>query len=100
MGDAVGDHHRLIREQIRLSNGYEVKTIGDCFMVAFKHANDAIAFSIGVQLALYEHQWPTAKSIEGVDDTCRSSGSGNALPRPSIFDSYYCTALNTVPTMS
>ena len=36
MSASVEQHHRLIRKAISSNSGYEVKTVGDSFMVAFK----------------------------------------------------------------
>ena len=52
MSQAVDDHHRLLRKALRANNGYEVKTVGDSFMVAFKNADDAVDFALQAQLDL------------------------------------------------
>lgn len=57
MGPALEQHHELIRQLIRRHSGYEVKTIGDSFMVAFKHAADATSFSLAVQTTLFDADW-------------------------------------------
>ena len=54
---AVEQHHSIIRRLIVKHNGYEVKTIGDSFMVAFKEAKDAVAFGIAVQQSLFAAEW-------------------------------------------
>ena len=46
MSRAVEMHHAEIRTLISKYNGYEVKTIGDSFMIVFKVPNDAIHFSM------------------------------------------------------
>eukprot|EP01062_Namystynia_karyoxenos_P006861 TRINITY_DN1239_c0_g1_i7.p1 TRINITY_DN1239_c0_g1~~TRINITY_DN1239_c0_g1_i7.p1 ORF type:complete len:501 (+),score=83.47 TRINITY_DN1239_c0_g1_i7:1-1503(+) len=38
--------------------GYEVKTIGDSFMVVFDSAEDAVRFGLEAQLALLRQRWP------------------------------------------
>src|SRR5690349_733328 len=43
---ALEVHNRLMREAIAAHNGYEVKTIGDSFMVAFTDAQSAAACAI------------------------------------------------------
>lgn len=40
MTDAIDIHHRVIRELIRVHNGYEVKTEGDAFMVRPRNSNN------------------------------------------------------------
>ena len=52
-------HNALIREQITKYNGYEVKTIGDAFMVAFDTEAEGIKFALGMQEALQtSEKWP------------------------------------------
>src|SRR5947207_628613 len=47
--DALETHNRLMREAISLHHGYEVKTIGDSFMVAFANAQSAAECAIDMQ---------------------------------------------------
>jgi len=64
MTNALGDvvyrdsmrepHCQRIRAAIATHNGYEVKTIGDSFMVAFQRADDALACAIATQKSLAE----------------------------------------------
>ncbi|CUF86777.1 guanylate cyclase-like protein, putative [Bodo saltans] len=58
MSDAVEQHHFLIRQILRVHSGYEVKTIGDSFMVAFQSPVDAMEFSLELQRQLYSNSWP------------------------------------------
>jgi len=57
------DHHRLVREAIRLGGGYEVQTAGDAFFVAFERARDAVASAVAAQQALRQHPWPDGVSV-------------------------------------
>jgi class 3 adenylate cyclase/tetratricopeptide (TPR) repeat protein len=52
-------HHETVRAQLKAHGGYEVKTEGDAFMVAFDRAEDALGFCIQTQLALHHAPWPT-----------------------------------------
>jgi class 3 adenylate cyclase len=45
-------HNAIIREQIRAHAGFEVKTMGDGFMVAFQSARRALECAIAIQRAL------------------------------------------------
>ena len=45
-------HNALIRGQVRVNGGMEVKSQGDGFMLAFASASQAIAAAVGVQRAL------------------------------------------------
>jgi class 3 adenylate cyclase len=49
--ELLGEHNRLVRTAIAEQRGYEVKTEGDAFMVAFQSARDALRCAIDVQRA-------------------------------------------------
>jgi class 3 adenylate cyclase len=56
MGDArwmelLREHNRIVRREVRSNHGFEVKTIGDAFMVAFQSAKEAAQCGIGIQAA-------------------------------------------------
>ena len=51
-------HHRICRDLIESSSGYEVKTIGDAFMVAFGCPIKAVDFLCELQLELLAADWP------------------------------------------
>jgi serine/threonine protein kinase/cell division protein FtsN len=53
-------HNRTIREQVAKQGGYEVKSMGDGFMVAFSSARRALLCAVEVQrwLATYSTQHP------------------------------------------
>ena len=52
MEKAVDEHHKLIRHLIEEHHGYEVKTIGDSFMIAFKNLADAVIMALRLQVEL------------------------------------------------
>ena len=64
--DTIGDefllalelHNLLVRQCLHQHNGYEVKTEGDAFMVAFVSASAATRFCLDVQLSLQNADWP------------------------------------------
>ena len=58
MCKAMRIHNRLVRGCMLDLGGYEVKTIGDAFMVAFATALDAVRFGLDVQRGLREAEWP------------------------------------------
>ncbi len=73
--DLLDLHNQIVREVIQKHDGYEVKTEGDAFMVAFNHAKDAVNFCLNAQIALHEAPWPEEllkpedlKDIAGVSD--------------------------------
>ena len=49
--EVLREHNGLIREQVRSHQGFEVKTEGDGFMIAFQSARQAIQCAIGMQRA-------------------------------------------------
>jgi ABC-type branched-subunit amino acid transport system substrate-binding protein len=77
--EAIALHHSLIRELIAQHRGYEVKTIGDAFMVAFKEPKVAIHFALDVQDALYNAQWGANGRI--IDRVYREKHRGLAACR-------------------
>ena len=52
-------HNFVIRDAIRTHQGYEVKTIGDAFMVAFETIEDGVKFGLAVQQDLHKCVWPS-----------------------------------------
>ncbi|CCD18993.1 receptor-type adenylate cyclase GRESAG 4, putative [Trypanosoma vivax Y486] len=60
MPDAIATHHRLIRSLIARHRCYEVKTIGDSFMIACKSALAAVELVRDLQRQFLEHDWGTA----------------------------------------
>jgi len=58
MRQVLTAHDAIMRSAITRCGGYEVKTEGDAFMVAFSDAGDAMNWCVDVQLALAEHPWP------------------------------------------
>ena len=55
------EHNDLIRKQVAEQKGFEVKSMGDGFMVAFSSARRALLCAIGIQRAFedYSRQHPT-----------------------------------------
>jgi class 3 adenylate cyclase/ABC-type branched-subunit amino acid transport system substrate-binding protein len=80
MRDALETHNEVMRELITIHQGYEVKTQGDSFMVAFDNATAAVEWSLAVQHHLMTVDWPddilAQKSCEIVyADHCNENGS-------------------------
>ena len=59
MSEALQLHNAVIRSVISLHFGYEVKTIGDAFMIAFSTARFALRFCIEAQEQLVIQHWPS-----------------------------------------
>lgn len=58
MEQALQLHNEVFRNLMRDFHGYEVKTEGDAFMIAFTNAADAVRYCIKIQYALLEVNWP------------------------------------------
>jgi class 3 adenylate cyclase len=52
--DVLREHNAIIREQVKAHGGFEVKSEGDGFMVAFQSAGKALACASATQRALVE----------------------------------------------
>jgi class 3 adenylate cyclase len=55
--DLLRKHNALIREQLQAYGGYEVKTMGDGFMVAFQSAKKGLDCAVAIQRAVAA-MWP------------------------------------------
>lgn len=58
MRTAIKTHNDVMRRQLRIFGGYEVKTEGDAFMVTFPTPTSALVWCLSVQLKLLDAQWP------------------------------------------
>jgi adenylate cyclase len=58
MRSAIKMHNELMRRQLRIIGGYEVKTEGDAFMVAFPTVTSALLWCFTIQIQLLDVQWP------------------------------------------
>ncbi len=53
--ELLRQHNAIIRKQLRAYDGFEVKTIGDAFMVAFRSAKKGLDCAIAIQRAFDGH---------------------------------------------
>lgn len=58
MRSAIKLHNEVMRRQLRIIGGYEVKTEGDAFMVAFSTVTSAVLWCFAVQQQLLDVPWP------------------------------------------
>ncbi|ODV96077.1 hypothetical protein PACTADRAFT_40970 [Pachysolen tannophilus NRRL Y-2460] len=77
MRSAIKTHNSIMRRQLRIVGGYEVKTEGDAFMVSFPTATSALLWCFSVQQQLLIADWPT-EIIES-DQGCEISDEANNL---------------------
>ena len=67
MRKALAIHNKVVREAIREHHGYEVKTIGDAFMVAFDGVEDGVQFALKVhEDLLLSDEWPAELATSGL----------------------------------
>ena len=71
-------HNAVMREVMRMCGGYEVKTIGDAFMIAFASTCDGVTFGLRVQERLFEADWP-ASLLEDAPICCRQGSLWGGL---------------------
>ncbi|KAB8345871.1 hypothetical protein FH972_022926 [Carpinus fangiana] len=76
MRSAIKQHNELMRRQLRLIGGYEVKTEGDSFMVAFPTVTSALLWCFTIQALLLDVEWPQEilSSVSG-QEVCDSDGT-------------------------
>lgn len=58
MRSAIQIHNDILRRQLGIVGGYEVKTEGDAFMVAFSTTTAALLWCFNCQMQLLEAEWP------------------------------------------
>lgn len=69
-------HNRIFRSNFAEFGGYEVKTEGDAFMVAFHDAASAVAMCIAVQQKLHDASWPAALNDPAISGFAGESACG------------------------
>ena len=63
MNDAMEIHNEVIRDVCIEFEGYEVKTIGDSFMVSFPCPVAAVNFGLHVQTRFQKRKWPAGLNL-------------------------------------
>ncbi|CUM66551.1 uncharacterized protein PRCAT00004220001 [Priceomyces carsonii] len=80
MRSAIKIHNSIMRRQLRIVGGYEVKTEGDAFMVSFSSPTSALLWCFNVQQKLMAADWP-AEILE-TDHCCEITDEyGNIIFR-------------------
>jgi adenylate cyclase len=76
MRSAIKMHNEVMRRHLRIIGGYEVKTEGDAFMVAFPTVTSALLWCFTIQSQLLEVAWPQEilSSVNG-QEVCDSDGN-------------------------
>ncbi|KAL9643316.1 hypothetical protein ABK040_014771 [Willaertia magna] len=57
MASSIKVHNNLMRQILKETKGFEVKTEGDAFMCAFQNVEDAVEFTLQAQLRLITCDW-------------------------------------------
>ena len=80
MQSGIKMHNEVMRRHLRLIGGYEVKTEGDAFMVAFPTVTSALLWAFTIQSQLLEVQWPQEilNSVHGAE---MQDADGNVIFR-------------------
>eukprot|EP01062_Namystynia_karyoxenos_P015512 TRINITY_DN1561_c4_g1_i1.p1 TRINITY_DN1561_c4_g1~~TRINITY_DN1561_c4_g1_i1.p1 ORF type:complete len:1280 (+),score=257.36 TRINITY_DN1561_c4_g1_i1:475-3840(+) len=83
MEEALNMHNKVIRNVFAKYGGYEVKTIGDSFMVAFQDPVNAMLFAVQVQEDLLDAQWVDDLDLADASPywSTRLDAAGNVLWR-------------------
>ncbi|OBA21083.1 L domain-like protein [Metschnikowia bicuspidata var. bicuspidata NRRL YB-4993] len=80
MRSAIKLHNTMMRRQLRIVGGYEVKTEGDSFMVSFPTPTSALLWCFIVQNQLLSEDWPN--EILETNEGCEVTDSlGNLIFR-------------------
>ena len=80
MQSAIKQHNEVMRRHLRLIGGYEVKTEGDAFMVAFPTVTSALLWAFTIQSQLLEVQWPQ-EILNSVHGEEMQDADGNVIFR-------------------
>nr|CCC93447.1 unnamed protein product [Trypanosoma congolense IL3000] len=97
MPDAVAAHHRIVRSLISSYNCYEVKTVGDSFMIACNSASAAVRLARGLQQCFLDYDWGTNvfdMSYRNFEEE-RASSDESYTPKTARLDpEVYCKLWN------
>lgn len=80
MRSAIMIHNELMRRQLRIIGGYEVKTEGDAFMVSFPTVTSALLWCFSCQSHLLELSWPS-EILDTVHCQEKYDADGNVIYR-------------------
>lgn len=80
MQSGIKMHNEVMRRHLRIIGGYEVKTEGDAFMVAFPTVTSALLWCFTIQSQLLEVQWPQ-EILNSVHGEEMQDGDGNVIFR-------------------
>jgi class 3 adenylate cyclase len=70
MSEALALHDSIVRKHLAENSGYEFKTEGDAFHIAFHDAVDAVKFALSTQEALHTASW--SEGLLALPDACEN----------------------------
>lgn len=62
-GPLLRAHHEILRTALGEAGGFEVRTAGDSFFVAFRSAEQAVMGAVDAQRRLQDHPWPDGAAV-------------------------------------
>jgi class 3 adenylate cyclase len=83
MGAALDTHHAVIRECIERRKGFEVKTVGDSFMIAVDDPERALQLAMDIQKDFMRAKFP--KAIEAVYAAADDEDLNDIVDDPEDF---------------
>ena len=72
----LDQHNELFRSAIKEFNGYEVKTEGDGFIIAFRCGVEAVSMCLAMQVRLQAKEWPDSFNDEAISDFAGATEDG------------------------
>ncbi|KAF1336865.1 Adenylate cyclase, partial [Globisporangium splendens] len=73
-------HDDLLRSLLPKYSGYEITTVGDSFQLAFHSIQDAVNYSLDVQLQLLQAKWPS--ELDGLVTSTKTEWAIALKPQP------------------
>ena len=99
MGTAVEIHHAIIRKHIEEYGAYEVKTIGDCFMIACNSLGDATMMCLSIQTSLGEcKDFPPRLQYRQPEFDVKSKSIASSVRLFDTADDGFMESLGSAPT--
>ncbi|KAG0634409.1 phosphatase 2C-domain-containing protein [Tuber brumale] len=80
MRSSIKLHNSIMRRQLRIVGGYEIKTEGDAFMVCFPTATSALLWCFSVQAILLDAPWPS-EIVESIHGSPVQDANGHIIYR-------------------
>ena len=80
MSSAIKTHNTILRNELKVFGGYEVKTTGDGIMASFQTPTAALSWSLMVQRIMLETPWP----VEISNTSHRLPDSDNNIVRQRL----------------